>query len=101
MEKRPLRKGKGIAMMEQQVRDRLRDCGEHINENYDVDGLCRALLTRLQGAFSAKVAAANARTWSRPLKFFGSGQYLMELAVKALALQRQTCRHGPNWTGRR
>ena len=34
--------------MEQQLRDCLRDCAAHVNENYDVDALCRAFPARLQ-----------------------------------------------------
>ena len=48
MKKHPLQKGKGIAAMEQQLRERLGDCAAHINANYDVDGVCRAFPARLQ-----------------------------------------------------
>ena len=34
--------------MEQELKDRLRDCAARVNENYDVDALCRAFPARLQ-----------------------------------------------------
>ena len=48
-EEKPIgEKQKGLAAMEQQLRNRLRDCAARVNENYDVDALCRAFPARLQ-----------------------------------------------------
>ena len=42
-----MRKGGGVADMERQFKAMLHDCERHVNEKYDVSGLCRAFPARL------------------------------------------------------
>ena len=56
-------------------------------DNLDKADKMNVELARLQHAFSVK--SVHQRVFARPLKFFGMGQYLMELAVKSAAGARQ------------
>ena len=40
--KRPISEAGGLDGMEERVRERLSECARHINENYDVESVCRS-----------------------------------------------------------
>ena len=52
--KHPLSKGRGIDDMERQFKAVLMDCAAYINENYDVDALCRSFPERLKEMISVR-----------------------------------------------
>ena len=50
----PVAKGGGVADMELQFRALLEQCGEHLNAEYDVGGLCKAFPKRLRELIAAE-----------------------------------------------
>ena len=50
----PLQKGRGLESLRKQLVSTLSDCADHINKNYDVDGLSRCFPRRVKALVDAK-----------------------------------------------